>query len=192
MREAHMAEIANRWRKKLVGNVIVFVGIIGVALLVKSKYERFTIPQNGMYPNYPANSSLWVTKPGYESIEEVRLGDVIVFRRELNGLNYNYIWRVVGLPGDHVLIETDQVTRNGVLLHHEPERSERGVTIYVEHNGDASYEIAYDSSADEDARRGLDIVVPEGEILVLGDNRFAARDSRYDGTVAFESIIGKD
>ena len=76
-----MVGMSRKYWMKPVLNTVAVVVAIGAALLLRSKYERFAIPQNGMYPNYPANASFWVTKNAYDSVADVQLGDVIVFRR---------------------------------------------------------------------------------------------------------------
>lgn len=60
----------------------------------------YRIPQNGMYPGLPAGSRLFAALRAYSDASSVKRGDIVVFVREENGQRYNYIWRVVALPGD--------------------------------------------------------------------------------------------
>jgi len=123
-----------------------------MAFALRSKYERFRIPQNGMYPTLPAGSTHWVTKNSFESADEFSLGDIVVFKIQRSNKTYNYVWRVIALPGDEVSIELDQIKINGVLIDRE---------------------------------------FPDGQLFLLGDNRYDAADSRYHGPVPIADVLGK-
>ncbi|HBE72490.1 MAG TPA: hypothetical protein DDW52_30525 [Planctomycetaceae bacterium] len=64
------------------------LAVVAGALVFRSKFELFTIPQNGMAPNYPAGSTHWVTKGTY-SANNLALGDVIVFRKDEDNIQYS-------------------------------------------------------------------------------------------------------
>lgn len=84
----------------------------------------------------------------------------------------SYIKRVVGLPGDHVEIKKDKVYVNGVQ-YNEPYVSRALKT-------DMSLGGEFD-----------DVIVPEGYVYVLGDNRAASADSRRFGCIPIDKIEGK-
>lgn len=94
----------------------------------------------------------------------IKRGDVIVFDPPVDS-DEPYVKRVIGLPGDEVVIKDGAVFINGTLVE-EP------------------YTEAY-------LRNGGTWEVPEGEIFVMGDNRNNSSDSRSWGTVPVENIIGK-
>lgn len=86
--------------------------------------------------------------------------------------NTSYIKRVIGLPGDHIEIKNNHVYINGVLYKED----------YIP------------SSIKTDMKSGGlcdDIVVPDGCVYVLGDNRSASIDSRKFGCVPVGKIEGK-
>jgi signal peptidase I len=150
------------------------------------------IPQNGMYPGMPEGSYFFTKKRPYKDIKGIERGDIVVFRREINGVSYDFIWRVVGLPGDHVKVTSNSVSINGQTLRHEPVREENEFQIVREWNGAASYEVAYDKSADIATELPFgDIKLPLDHVFVLGDNRNNAQDSTYIGPIPFTSIVGK-
>src|SRR5438067_11699168 len=90
--------------------VAVLLGLLALKTFVIGYYR---IPQNGMYPTLPAGSVLFTIKRPYSDISGVKRGDIIVFVREQNGGRYNYIWRVIGLPGDKVQTSDESLIING-------------------------------------------------------------------------------
>ena len=86
----------------------------------------------------------------------------------------------------------DTVRINGQPPAREQIRADGGLVIYREHNGPASYEVAYPAPvAESPAAADVAVTVPPGEFFTLGDNRHSARDSRFDGTVPFDHIVAK-
>lgn len=150
----------------------------------------YRIPQNGMYPNLPAGSILFTIKRPYSDSSRVRRGDIVVFVREQDGRSYNYIWRVIALPGEKVEASGESLTINGQTVQRQRINETDGKSIFQEHIGDASYKIAIDPS---ESNRPPDssVTVPPDQFFVMGDNRFHAVDSRYFGPISFSSIIGK-
>lgn len=84
----------------------------------------------------------------------------------------SYIKRVIGRPGDHVEIKDGYVYINGVILK-EPYISD-ALKTDMSLGGEFS-----------------DIIVPEGYIYVLGDNRTSSADSRRFGCIPISKIEGK-
>ena len=81
-----------------------------------------------------------------------------------------YIKRVIGLPGETITIADGFVYVDGVKLD-EP---------YI------------DGGITECNRSNCEpVVIPEGEVYVLGDNRRNSSDSRIFGPIPVENIIGK-
>lgn len=80
-----------------------------------------------------------------------------------------YIKRVIGLPGDHIVIGDDGfVYRNSERLNEEYIKDG-----YTNQMGDF-----------------IDLIVPEGTVFAMGDNRLESKDSRYFGCVPMEKING--
>lgn len=83
----------------------------------------------------------------------------------------SYIKRVIGLPGDHVKIEDGKVYINGIELDEpylaEGTKTEKLMNMYTPF---------------------LDVVVPEGHVFAMGDNRPNSTDSRCFGCVPYEKI----
>jgi signal peptidase I len=143
-----------------------------------------------MYPGLPAGSRLFTSRRAYSGATSVKRGDIVVFVREENGKPYNYIWRVIALPGEAIQASGETLTVSGQAAQRRHIRSADGNVIYREQIGDVSYEVAFASSP-SDSPPDVSMIVPPDHFFVMGDNRFDARDSRYFGPIPFSSIIGK-
>ncbi len=107
-------------------------------------------------------------------------GDIIIFNRHgatnyEDGTDKQLIKRVIGLPGDRVVVKDDVVT---VYNQQHPDGFNPDKTLPY-------------GSVIENTPGTVDITVPNNEIFVLGDNRTNSLDSRYFGTVPAKDIVGK-
>lgn len=106
-------------------------------------------------------------------------GEIIVFtKRGLESFDSagdkQLIKRVVALPGERVVIRSSVVT---VYNSENPEGFNPDL------QGD------YDPIT-TGAQNRVDLVVPDGEVFVMGDNRPNSLDSRAFGTVSADNIVG--
>jgi len=101
-----------------------------------------------------------------------KYGDIVVFEYP-NDISKDYIKRVIGLPGDQVAIRDGVVFVNGQQL---AEPYLNGAPTYCQFN--------------ELCNAG-EIVVPPGNLFVMGDNRENSSDSREWGMLPFDRIVGK-
>jgi signal peptidase I len=129
-------------------------------------------------------------------------GDVAVFKYP-NDLSQDYIKRVIGLPGDRVQMKDGMLSING-----EPVRKERiedyvDPSPHVDRQGQGIYPqfietlpngVSY-QVLDTDPAGGLDttpeMLVPDGQYLMMGDNRDNSSDSRVWGFVPLENFVGR-
>ena len=83
----------------------------------------------------------------------------------------SYIKRVIALPGEHIEI------KNGKVYINDKELEEEYIadTVKTESMEGSFY----------------DLVVPEGTVFVMGDNRTGSSDSRMFGCIPYEKIEGK-
>lgn len=90
-----------------------------------------------------------------------------------------YVKRIIGVPGDNLSYENDQLILNGEPLD-EPYLEE----LASEFNGDFTSDFTLYGVTGEN-------VIPEGQVLVLGDNRRNSLDGRAFGLIDIEDIIGE-
>ena len=114
---------------------------------------------------YEADSDNPVAK--YENEPEGLMNRFVYYVLETN--KDSYIKRVIGLPGEHVKIADGKVYINGEELD-EPYLQE-GVETTAQPGG------VY-----------MDIVVPEGYLFLMGDNRLQSTDCRAFGCIPYEKI----
>ncbi len=143
---------------------ILFVAVVLVGFVSTFAFQIMLVQQSSMLPTVEHGSRLFVSRTAY-LIDEPECGDVIVFYSRHT--RQNYVKRIIGKPGDTVVIEDGKVSRNGSVLH-EP---------YIKESTDGSFSIT----------------VPEGMYFCMGDNRNVSIDSRDEtiGCVARGDIEGK-
>ena len=144
----------NRWArttKKLPekGDIITFEAPSTTTLSLSEKEENVI----ARYENEP--KSIW-GKFSYYVLEMHKM---------------SYIKRVIGLPGDHIIIQDGKVYVNNVQI--EESYLQSGV---VTDNGNGYC---------------TDLVVPENTVFVMGDNRNHSTDSRSFGCIPLERIESK-
>lgn len=161
--------------KSLLIDIVIAALIAGGILF----FVRPTIvKQTSMLETFQPNDYVIVYKRAYSGSKTPQRGDVVIFQSELvneeTGGDKLLIKRVIGLPGDTIRIENEQVYLNGEMLHEDYIRD--GITPSV-----------------EIPREGETFTVPEDQYYCMGDNRVVSVDSRYSevGTVSKDQIKGK-
>ncbi len=158
-----------------------FIQSIVLALAVFVLFYLFVAQPNevkgsSMFPNFKDKQYLLTEKISYQFNEPQR-GDVVIFKAPTSepcaADECEYIKRVIGLPGDKVMIKEGDVYLNSEKL-------------------DQSFlpEMVY-SSPGEYMEEGVEKEVPEGQYLCFGDNRPNSRDGREFGPIDRDLIIGK-
>lgn len=135
-------------------------------LAVNFATARFIVEGSSMEPSFHTGQMLIISRLDYRFGSPQR-GDVIVFQYPGN-LTDDYIKRIIGVPGDNVLIEGGSVYVNGRKLD-EPYIAPRGTITPA---------------------LGRWVVRPN-TYFVMGDNRNASSNSRVWGLLPREDIIGK-
>ena len=132
-----------------------FQGYVVSAGLIVDKTMHPAVPQGGYY---------LVNKYIYH-FESPKRGDIVVFKRTLDATMLD-AKRIIGLPGETVLIKSGDVYVNG-------------------HRLDEPYAVGK-TYPDTDP-----YTVKKGTYYVLADNRSVMEDSRYFGPIPMKKIQGK-
>jgi len=151
--------------------------LFSLLLLTRFVIQPFEIPSGSMEPGLRIGDRVLVNKLAYRFGAEPRRGDVVVF----DGTGYfgdaDYIKRVVGVGGDHVVC-CDRQGR-------------------IEVNGRSVDESTFLYPGDEPSEVSFDVVVPDGTLFVLGDHRGDSSDSRDHlgspggGMIPVDDVIGR-
>ncbi len=100
--------------------------------------------------------------------------------------------RIIGMPGDTVKMENDQLTING-KKYDEPYLDEFKKEFSEDKlQGEYAYSSGFQAQAESSSTFTSDFeyTVPKGKYLVLGDNRLISKDSRMFGLVDKDMIQG--
>ncbi len=170
--------------------------LVGIALLVAViiktfLFQAFYIPSSSMEDTLQINDRVLVNKVVYK-IGDISRGDVIVLddprpgfeqapedafasatRNLLESVGLStpqseFIKRVIGLPGDVIRASDGELLVNGVVQ----------VEPYRKHPEQPIPDFG-------------PIIVPDGKLFVMGDNRSESQDSRYFGPIPMEDVVGQ-
>lgn len=177
----------------------VLTALVLVMVLKGSVVEATHIYGSSMKPTLAEGDYIFVNKFKYglhlPFLDKMALlwsqpqrGDVITFippgapAREEKEI---YIKRVVAIPGDRVEIVRSKLYINGHPV--ESSRMGSGDFIYSELLDEKEYQVTKQSRSSF----FKSLVVPEGHVFAIGDNRDNSYDSRDWGPLPIENIIGK-
>jgi signal peptidase I len=131
-----------------------------------------------MMPTLHDGDQMIVNKINYRFNEPNRF-DVVVFHASEKK---DFIKRVIGLPGEHVAVKDDVLYVDGKEVD-EP-------FLASQKNENASISALTNDFTLENLPGGHE-TIPDGYVLVLGDNRGNSTDSRLLGVIPIDSIVGK-
>ena len=180
--EADQAPVGKgpRLRRAVFEWLVVGVCALVVALVLQAfLVQAFSIPSGSMEPTLSAGDRVVVYKLGYR-LHDINRGDVVVFRNPdpTPGAD-DLIKRVVALGGETFELRDGRVYIDGRQLD-EP---------YLTSPGSSFPKAPIPRCAEAPAPDRCQ--VPEGAVLVLGDNRDASRDGRFFGPINVDSVVGR-
>lgn len=143
----------------------------------------FIVDGPSMEPNFWNRERIIVNKVLYD-IRKPERGEVIVFHVPEEGRDF--IKRVIGLPGETVKVEGDQVFING-----EPLAENYLKDAYDKAHAEGVLYNSSDAYSNFPNEKFPDAVVPEGMVFVMGDNRSNSEDSRRIGFIPTDRIVGR-
>ncbi len=153
------------WGRRILREIIVSV----LPALLLAFFTRALVAEGAaidgpsMQPNLYTGYRVMAEKVSYH-LHLPERGDVIIFK--LPGEKTPLVKRVVALPGESIAVRGGHTYIDGRLLD-EPT-------------------VTYFGGPDQEP-----LIIPPGQVFVLGDNRANSRDSRAFGPVALDSIRGR-
>lgn len=184
--------------KEWVKEIIWFLGLLAIMLIVK-KYIMFPVAVSGhsMDPTLQDRERIMAVK-----LSKIERFDIVTFPAP-DKPGDNYVKRIIGMPGDTVAYDNDKLLINGKEVA-EPYLDEykqslaegevfttldtylldKPITPMKDDRWVTSFELTDLNGINE-------AVIPEGKVLVLGDNRPVSKDGRYIGLIDMKDISGE-
>lgn len=158
--------------EKMKREIVSWSKSVAIALLLALFIRQFlytpaTVSGQSMLPTFEHEERILISK--LYSIDHF---DLVVFQSPTS--DDHFIKRVIGLPGDYIVMKDDNLYINGIL--HEE--------TYIQENKARLFE----GSRLTD---NFEIYVPDNHFFVLGDNRQHSQDSRQLGPIEKQAVVGK-
>lgn len=169
----------------------VVVALVLAVHIIQFIVQAYFIPTGSMKDTLLVGDHLFVEKISYGpvipkmafmdapirldflALKEIERGDVVIFRPP-HDPDKDYIKRCIALPGDDFKIREGAVFINGKKLNEPYTRTETSYDQFL-----------------VGEKQNIEGVVPEGKVIVLGDNRNNSQDSRYFGYLDIHRIKGR-
>lgn len=147
---------------KDIGEIIFFSTVILVMCFIFT--WPFEIEGASMENNFFNGDRVMISR-FFVFINQLKIGDVVVFKREQDEVHM--IKRIIGLPGDQIVIRDGMIFINGIIL------EENYIGPLSETGGE------------------YEVILNDDEFFVLGDNRSLSYDSRSYGPINKKEFTGK-
>ena len=185
--------------------LVVVVAFIVAFLINSFILTNSFIPTPSMETNLPVGSRLFGFRL-YYLFTDVKRGDVVIFdygylcknddqmyqknddhccplcgRDDKKNTKVQYIKRVIGLPGDHVVIKAEYTAEQELFRNLKfPDPNIKATCGYVYVNGEKLVEpYLSEPMVVNNFYKPVDVIVPENSYFLLGDNRNNSEDSRF-------------
>lgn len=157
-----------------VETIVIALAMFAVAYLFLVQPHQ--VHGDSMLPSFEDKEYLLTEKITYR-FRQPKRGEVVIFKYP-KAHEYDYIKRVIGLPGEEILIKNGKV---------EIFNTEHPKGFYLD-----EFYIAPGGTAGRNTiKEGKLFQILEDEYVVMGDNRSRSSDSREWGTVKREELVGR-
>lgn len=135
-------------------------------------FRPFKVEGTSMYPNF-YDQEYVLTNLIILRFQAPKFGDVVVFKAPPEP-EKDYIKRIIGVAGDTIALKNGEIWLNGKELDESK----------ILKSAVKTFPGAF-------LQEGEEVIVPNNEYFVMGDNRSASSDSREWGFVKKDEIIGE-
>ena len=149
--------------------IVVSLAIFAVVYIFL--FQPHQVDGRSMEPNFHNGEYILTDKISYR-LHSPNRGDVVVFHSPQDE-RVDFIKRIIGIPSDTVKLAGGHIYLNGQRLE-EPYINDPGQVLSGRY-----------------LREGDEIRVPDGQYLVMGDNRLHSSDSREWGLVTSAELVGR-
>ncbi len=152
---------------------VALVAVAAVFLIRSFLVQPFLVSGSSMVPNFQNGDYLLIDELTYHFRPPER-GEVLVFRYPKDTSTY-FIKRIIGLPGEHVVVKDNKVT----IYNKENPQGFALAESYLPKSFATSAEPPWN-----------DVTLGPKEYMMFGDNRSYSYDSRSWGTMPASDIVG--
>lgn len=173
--------------------ILILCSVVALPLLTDyinhNILASFRLPSESMSPSVLRGDIIFAdkryNKPEFK--QAVKRGDIAIFVYPNDRTTY-FIKRIIGLPGDKIRIQGADIFVNDKSLRTQAQQGEKNLLV-TEQYEDQQWQVQWQQISRQLPQ--TEMIVPNGEVFVLGDNRSVSRDSRYFGTVPLQDVVGK-
>ncbi|HZZ10128.1 MAG TPA: signal peptidase I [Paraburkholderia sp.] len=198
-----MRMLGQLWR----GNRSLVAFLFLMVLFRSAVADWNVVPSGSMLPTIREGDRIFVDKMAYDlrvplthiavaHLHDPQRGDIVTI--DSSAAHELIVKRLIGLPGDHVAMRENVLYVNGVRADYQPlalkplSGDARSPGDYLTERFDG---VTHTVRLSPDAPSPRDsfgpVVVPQGEYLMLGDNRDDSADSRYFGFFPRKELMGR-
>lgn len=177
---------------------------IGLMLVFRSAVADWSdVPTGSMKPTIVEGDRIFINKMAYDirlpfthvsliKLAEPQTNDIIIFDSVVS--DKRLVKRVIGVPGDKVAMKDNKLLINGLAISYQQTSTEKPHShnhyVNTESINGQSHNIRT-NNINSSLANFNEVTVPEGQFLVLGDNRDNSADSRVIGFVPRNEIVGR-
>ena len=143
---------------------IFFVALVSIYVIYTFIAQPFRVEGSSMEPNFSSGDYLVVDEISYRFRNPGR-GEVVVLRNPTKDSEF-FIKRIVGLPGEEVVIRSNKIYINSELIEED----------YLPENLALKEDYVFQLN--------------DNQYFVMGDNRLQSYDSRSWGPLSSDGIVG--
>ena len=151
-----------------------FITTVGFFFIIIKSFliQPFLVQQTSMVPTFQPFDYIIVDRFTYKFTDDPKRGEVVVFKSGPENGNRYLIKRIIGLPGEQVLVDGTS-------------------TIIVNSENPSGFSLNETYVQNSDPRTKKIMTLNENEYFMMGDNRPLSYDSRMIGPIRRDQIIGR-